>query len=77
MNLKITKEIWMSPNEIKDIIINYLYRTHNISGIFDIKFNIKNHPLTGIDIHDSMDNWVFDGANVRISENENISEKNS
>lgn len=72
MNLKITKEITMTPSEIKDVIISHLYRVHNLSGIFDVKFIIKNQPLPGVDIHDSIDHWIFDGVNIRISENENL-----
>jgi hypothetical protein len=67
--IKITKELQLNNNQIKDIIIKYLHDNFNLSGIFDVRFIVRNHPKPGIDIHDSVDSWEFNGANIRISEN--------
>lgn len=61
MNLKITKEIKLTDVEVRDIIIKYLHDHHGLSGIFDIDFlHIQNHRYE----------IKFNGAKVRISENE-------
>jgi len=38
MELKVTKEIELSNDEVKNIIIKYLHRYNGISGIFDVRF---------------------------------------
>lgn len=61
MNLKITKEIKLTDVEVRDIIIKYLHDHHGLSGIFDIDFFYNQQNSYEI---------KFNGAKVRISENE-------
>lgn len=71
MIIKFNQEIVLTPDEIRDILIRYLYSNHNLSGIFDIKFVVKNKPIpSGIYPGDSIDRWVFDGAEIKVSTNE-------
>lgn len=61
MEIKFNKEIYLSLSDIKNIIITYLHTRHNLSGIFDVSF----------DIHTNTDqNCTIEGASIRISENE-------
>ena len=61
MNLKITKEIKLTSDEVKNIVIKYLNLTYNLTGIFDIDFLHTQNPHQEI---------KFNGAKIRISENE-------
>ena len=70
MKIRFNKEISLSPDDVRDIIIRHLHSNHNLSGIFDVKFSVKNKPIPGADIHDAYDHWVFNGAEVKVSENE-------
>lgn len=71
MNIKFTKEVILTENDIKDIVIKYLHKNHNLSGIFDVNFLVVNRPKPStMYIQDSVDHWVFEGAKIRISENE-------
>lgn len=51
MNLNITKTLNLSNAQVKDIIIKYLHRYYNISGIFDIKFMIENNQLSNTKVN--------------------------
>lgn len=71
MDIKFTKEVSLSEDDIKDIIIKYLHQHYNLSGIFDINFLIVNKPIPStIYFHDTIDQWVFNGAKIRVSENQ-------
>jgi hypothetical protein len=70
MKIKFNKEISLSSDDVRDILIRHLHNDYNLSGIFDVKFAIRNKPIPGSDIHDTYDHWVFDGAEIRVSENE-------
>ena len=75
-NIKFTKHVTLTSDEIKDIIIKHLHKNFNLSGIFDIQFNIgkKSYPS----IYAKNCNYdILTGADVKISENENIQTKNS
>jgi hypothetical protein len=61
----------MSADDIKNAIIKYLYREQKISGIFDVKFNIKRKQVPGSDPHDTWDVWILDGAKVIVDLNIN------
>ena len=62
----------MSADDIKNAIIKYLYREQKISGIFDVKFNIKRKQVPGSsDPHDTWDVWILDGAEVIVDLNTN------
>lgn len=70
MDIKFTKEVALSENDIKDIIIKYLHQHYNLSGIFDVDFLVVNKPRPStVYIQDTVDHWVFNGAKIRISEN--------
>lgn len=72
MNIKFNREISVSPEEIKHILIKYLNSNHDISGVFDVQFIVINKPKQStMYFQDTVNNWVFDGANIRVSENEN------
>lgn len=70
MNLKITKEIDLTANEIKDIIVKYLHLNYNLDGIFDIDFNLGKNFYPSQYPQDSHFTYELVGAKVRISENE-------
>lgn len=71
MQIKFNKEISLTPNEIKDIIIKYLHSNHDLSGIFDVSFVVKNKPIPSHQYpQDCIDRFVFDGAEIRVSTNE-------
>lgn len=62
----------MSADDIKNAIIKYLYREQKISGIFDVKFNIKRKQVPGSsDPYDTWDVWILDGAEVIVDLNTN------
>lgn len=61
--------ISMTDEDVKDAIIKYLYQNQGLSGIFDVQFKVVNKPI-GITIRDTMDHWVFDGAEVMVDLNE-------
>ena len=70
MKIQNKKEIELSTDDIKDIIIKYFARSEDLaaSSIFEISFVVKNKPLPHPIYHsDSIDNFVFDGARVVIS----------
>jgi hypothetical protein len=69
MKINNKTHISMSEEDVKDAIIKYLYHNQGVSGIFDVKFKIVNKPI-GTNIRDSMDHWVFDGAEVVVDLNE-------
>lgn len=60
----------MSSDDIKNAIIKYLYREQKISGIFDVKFNIKRKQVPGSDPHDTWDIWILDGAEIIVDLNQ-------
>lgn len=60
MIIKFNKEISLTPNDVKDIIIKHLHSNHNLSGIFDVNFLVR------LDI----DCLIFDGAEIKVSTNE-------
>lgn len=66
MNLNITKTLNLSNAQVKDIIIKYLHRYYNISGIFDIKFMIENNQLSNTKVNisenDSSEMYHIDNA---------------
>jgi hypothetical protein len=73
MIIKSNQEVILTPDEIRDILIAHLHSNHNISGIFDVKFVVKNKPIPSRQYpQDSIDRWVFDGVQVWVNENENI-----
>lgn len=45
MELNNQIKISMNIEDIQNAIIYYLYREKNISGIFHVKFNIKNNQI--------------------------------
>lgn len=61
----------MTTDDIKNAIIKYLYHEKKISGIFDVKFNIKRKQVPGSDLHDTWDVWILDGAKVVVDLNTN------
>jgi hypothetical protein len=69
MKINNKKHISLSVEDVKNMLIKQLYHSQGISGIFDVKFNIVNKP-TGTNIRDSMDHWVFDGAEITVDLNE-------
>jgi len=70
MKQKNQTRVEMSADDIKNSIIYFLYREQKISGIFDVKFNIKRKQLPGSDPHDTWDIWVLDGAEIVVDLNE-------
>ena len=70
MDLKNQIKINMSVDDIKNSIIYFLYREQKISGIFDVKFNIKRKQLPASDPHDTWDIWILDGAEIVVDLNE-------
>jgi hypothetical protein len=70
MDRKNQIKVDMSIDDIKNAIIYFLYREQKISGIFDVKFNIKRKPVRGSDPHDTWDIWILDGAEIVVDLNE-------
>lgn len=71
MIIKFNKEISLTPNDVKDIIIKHLHSNHNLSGIFDVNFVVKNKPVPSRQYpQDTVDRWIFDGAEIKVSMNE-------
>ena len=70
MNLKITKEIKLTADEIKDILIKYLHLNYNFSGVFDIDFKIGKKSYPSQYPQDCNYYEILTGATIRISENE-------
>ena len=69
MKINNKKHISLTAEDVKDLLIKQLYHSQGISGIFDVKFKIVNKPI-GTNIRDSMDHWVFDGAEIVVDLNE-------
>lgn len=71
MQIKFNQTVSLTPDEVKDIIVKYLHFNHNLSGIFDVSFVVKNKPIpSSVHPQDTIDRWIFDGAEIRISTNE-------
>lgn len=71
MIIKFNKEISLTPHDVKDIIIKYLRSNHDLSGIFNVSFVVKNKPVPSNQYpQDSVDHWVFDRVEIKVSENE-------
>lgn len=61
MKVKNQIKITMGVDDIKDAIIHYLYHKQRISGIFNVKFNIKRI--------DSLHNFMLDTADITVDLN--------
>jgi hypothetical protein len=70
MKISNKKHISLTVEDVKDLLIKQLYHFQGISGIFDVKFKIINKPI-GTNTRDSMDHWVFDGAEITVDLNDN------
>lgn len=70
INLKITKEISLTPQEVKDIIIKYLNMNYNITGNFDVQFPLSKRIYPSDNPYDTYYIQEFSGAIVRINEDE-------
>jgi hypothetical protein len=70
MELKNQIKVDLTVDDIKNSIVHYLYHKQKISGIFNIKFNIKRKPVPGSDPHDTWDVYILDGAEVVVDLNE-------
>jgi hypothetical protein len=70
MKINNKTHITMSDEDVKDAIIKYLYQNQGLSGIFDVKFFIKNKPIPTYNYLSSIDHWVFDGAEIEVDQNE-------
>jgi hypothetical protein len=66
---KITK-LELCPSDLEDIIDQYLLLKMDFSECYDRSFRWKvvNKPRPGSDIHDSVDNHVFDGVEITVTE---------
>jgi len=65
MEIKTSKEIVLSAEDVENLIIKGLYHSQGLSGIFNIKFKIARE----LSEKEGDYNFVFDGAEVKISEN--------
>jgi len=65
MEIKTSKEIVLSSEDVENLIIKGLYHSQGLSGIFNIKFKIARE----LSEKEGDYNFVFDGAEVKISEN--------
>lgn len=71
MDIKFTKTVTLNNDDLKNILIQYLSDSYNLPGIYDVHFNVVNKPKPHPSYFtDTIDNWVLDGATIRISENE-------
>jgi len=70
METKNQVKVNMSIDDIKNAIIYFLHREQKISGIFDVKFNIKRKQVPGSDPHDTWDIWILDGAEIIVDLNQ-------
>lgn len=61
--------VTLTEADVKNAIIKYLYRSQGLSGIFDVQFKVVNKPIR-LDYRDSMDHWIFDGAEVTVDLND-------
>jgi len=65
MEIKTSKEIVLSAEDVENLIIKGLYHSQGLSGIFNIKFKVARE----FSEKEGDYNFVFDGAEVKISEN--------
>jgi hypothetical protein len=70
MKINSKKHISLTAEDVKDLLIKQLYHSQGISGIFDVKFKIVNEPIPTHNYIDSIDHWVFGGAEVVVDLNE-------
>ncbi len=70
MKQKNQTRVEMSVDDIKNSIIYFLHREQKISGIFDVKFNIKRKPVPGSHPYGTWDIWILDGAEIVVDLNE-------
>jgi hypothetical protein len=69
MQIKSIKETSLTPSEIADILAEALLSKYNLNGTFDINFVVTNKPKPCPRYYqDSVDNWVFDGAKIKVNE---------
>jgi hypothetical protein len=67
MNIKNQMKIQMSLDDIKDAIIKTLYRERGISGLFNVKFNLKHY--------DALEGFMLDSATVTVDLNNTNEQK--
>jgi len=65
-----TTKLELSIYDLADIINGYLLLGKGYSECYDRSFRWKvvNKPRSGTDIHDSVDNHVFDGVEITVIE---------
>jgi hypothetical protein len=70
MKINNKTHITLTDEDVKTAIVKYLSDNQGLSGIFDIEFRIKNNPIPTHNYRDSIDHWVFDGAEVTVDLND-------
>jgi hypothetical protein len=70
MKIISSSEIHLSTEDIQDLIVKGLYDSQGITGISDIKFVIDRRFFTADNPNNSDYYFVFNGANIRIYQNE-------
>lgn len=62
--------ISMSDEDVKDAIIKYLYQNQGLSGIFDVKFKLRQRSTPSQYPQDCNYVHEFDGAEITVDLNE-------
>lgn len=62
--------VTLNENDVKDAIIKYLYQNQGLSGIFDVKFKLKQKAIPSQYPQDCNYITEFDGAEVTVDLNE-------
>ena len=62
--------VTLSDEDVKDAIIKYLYQNQGLSGIFDVKFKLRQRPIPSQYPQDCNYVTEFDGAEVMVDLNE-------
>lgn len=72
MNMKVNNKthISMTDNDVRDIIIKYLYQNQGLSGIFDVKFKLRKKSTPSQYPQDCNYITEFDGAEITVDLNE-------
>jgi hypothetical protein len=70
MKINNKTHITMSNEDVKDAIIKYLYQNQGLSGIFDVKFKLRQKQIPRNHPRDYGYVTEFDGAEIVVDTNQ-------
>ena len=70
MKINNKAHITLTEADVKNAIVKYLYRSQGLSGIFDVKFKLRQRPIPSQYPQDCNYVTEFDGAEVTVDLNE-------